>query len=126
MAVSQKIGSGTKKSTSRIRRHQRVRKNVSGTASRPRLVVFRSARHIEAQVIDDTVGKTLASASTLESDVRSMDGDKTAQSTKVGELVAKRAKDAGVDAVVFDRGGFKYHGRIAAVADAAREAGLDF
>ena len=126
MAVSQKIGSGTKKSTSRIRRHQRVRKNVSGTASRPRLVVFRSARHIEAQVIDDTAGKTLASASTLESDVRSMDGDKTAQSTKVGELVAKRAKDAGVDAVVFDRGGFKYHGRIAAVADAAREAGLDF
>ncbi|MFZ1362903.1 MAG: 50S ribosomal protein L18 [Candidatus Nanopelagicales bacterium] len=126
MAVSQKIGSGTKKSTSRIRRHQRVRKNVSGTASRPRLVVFRSARHIEAQVIDDTAGKTLASASTLESDVRSLDGDKTAKSTKVGELVAKRAKDAGVEAVVFDRGGFKYHGRIAAVADAAREAGLDF
>lgn len=126
MAVSQKIGSGTKKSTSRIRRHQRVRKNVSGTAARPRLVVFRSARHIEAQVIDDTAGKTLASASTLESDVRSLDGDKTAKSTKVGELVAKRAKDAGVEAVVFDRGGFKYHGRIAAVADAAREAGLDF
>lgn len=126
MAVSQKIGSGTKKSTSRIRRHQRVRKNVSGTATRPRLVVFRSARHIEAQVIDDTAGKTLASASTLESDVRSLDGDKTAKSTKVGELVAKRAKDAGVEAVVFDRGGFKYHGRIAAVADAAREAGLDF
>lgn len=126
MAVSQKIGSGTRKSTSRIRRHQRVRKNVSGTAARPRLVVFRSARHIEAQVIDDTAGKTLASASTLESDVRSLDGDKTAKSTKVGELVAKRAKDAGVEAVVFDRGGFKYHGRIAAVADAAREAGLDF
>lgn len=126
MAVSQKIGSGTKKSTSRIRRHQRVRKNVSGTAERPRLVVFRSARHIEAQVIDDAAGKTLASASTLESDIRTMDGDKTARSTKVGELVAKRAKKAGVDAVVFDRGGFKYHGRIAAVADAAREAGLDF
>lgn len=126
MAVSQKIGSGTRKSTSRIRRHQRVRKNVSGTAARPRLVVFRSARHIEAQVIDDTAGKTLASASTLESDVRSLDADKTAKSTKVGELVAKRAKDAGVEAVVFDRGGFKYHGRIAAVADAAREAGLDF
>lgn len=126
MAVSKKIGSGTRKSTSRIRRHQRVRKNVSGTAERPRLVVFRSARHIEAQVIDDTAGKTLASASTLETDIRSMDGDKTARSTKVGELVAKRAQDAGVEAVVFDRGGFKYHGRIAAVADAAREAGLNF
>lgn len=126
MAVSKKIGSGTRKSTSRIRRHQRVRKNVSGTAERPRLVVFRSARHIEAQVIDDTAGKTLASASTLETDIRSMDGDKTERSTKVGELVAKRAQDAGVEAVVFDRGGFKYHGRIAAVADAAREAGLNF
>lgn len=126
MAVSKKIGSGTRKSTSRIRRHQRVRKNVSGTSTRPRLVVFRSARHIEVQVIDDTVGKTLASASTLESDVRSMAGDKTARSTKVGQLVAQRAKDAGVESVVFDRGGFRYHGRVAAVAEAARAEGLSF
>lgn len=126
MAVSQKIGSGTRKSTSRIRRHARIRKNVSGTNERPRLVVFRSARHIEAQVIDDTVGKTLASASTLEADVRSMDGDKKARSSRVGELLAQRAKDAGVQQVVFDRGGNKYHGRVAAVADAAREAGLEF
>jgi len=126
MAISKKIGSGTRRSTGRIRRHARVRKNVSGTSTRPRLVVFRSARHIEAQVIDDTVGTTLASASTMESDVRSIDGDKTAQATRVGELVADRAKSAGVDTVVFDRGGYRYHGRIAAVADAARDSGLTF
>ena len=100
--------------------------NVSGTTARPRLVVFRSARHIEAQVIDDTAGKTLAAASTMESDVRSLDGDKTAAAKRVGELVAERAKSAGVDEVVFDRGGYRYHGRIAAVADAARETGLTF
>lgn len=126
MAISTKIGSGTKRSTSRIRRHARVRKNVSGTTERPRLVVFRSTKHIEAQVIDDTVGKTLASASTMEKDVRGLDGDKTAAAKKVGELVANRAKDAGVSAVVFDRGGNRYHGRIAALADSAREAGLNF
>ncbi len=126
MAISKKIGSGTRRSTGRIRRHARVRKNVSGTTARPRLVVFRSARHIEAQVIDDTVGKTVASASTMESDVRLLDGDKTAAAKRVGELVAERAKTAGVDAVVFDRGGYRYHGRIAAVADAARETGLTF
>ena len=124
--ISKKIGTGTRRSTGRIRRHARVRKNVSGTGARPRLVVFRSACHIEAQVIDDTAGKTLASASTMESDVRTLDGDKTAAAKRVGELVAERAKSAGVDAVVFDRGGYRYHGRIAAVADAARETGLTF
>ena len=91
---------------------------------RPRLVVSRSARHVFVQVVDDTVGKTVASASTMEADVRSFDGDKTAKAKKVGELVAERAKAAGVEAVVFDRGGNKYHGRVAAIADGAREGGL--
>ncbi len=126
MAISAKIGSGTRRSTGRTRRHARVRKKVSGTTARPRLVVFRSARHIEAQLIDDTVGKTLAAASTMESQVRTLDGDKTAKSKLVGELLAGRAKDKGIDTVVFDRGGNKYHGRIAAVADAARDGGLNF
>ena len=112
------------KVASRTRRHFRVRKQVSGTAVRPRLVVSRSARHVFVQVVDDTLGKTLASASTMESDVRTLDGDKTAKAKKVGELVAQRAQDAGVDAVVFDRGGNRYHGRVAAIADGAREAGL--
>ena len=112
------------KVASRTRRHFRVRKQVSGTPARPRLVVSRSSRHVFVQVVDDTVGKTLASASTMESDVRTLDGDKTAKAKKVGELVAERAQAAGVEAVVFDRGGNKYHGRVAAIADGAREGGL--
>lgn len=112
------------KSAARIRRHARLRKKISGTTIRPRLVVSRSSRHVFVQVIDDTVGKTLASASTMEADLRSFEGDKTAKARKVGELVGARAKEAGVEEVVFDRGGSKYHGRIAAIADGAREAGL--
>ena len=112
------------KSASRSRRQLRIRKRISGTAVRPRLVVNRSARHIFVQVVDDTKGLTVASASTLEADLRAFDGDKTAKAKRVGELVAERAKAAGVEAVVFDRGGNKYHGRIAAVADGAREGGL--
>ncbi|MBE1531539.1 50S ribosomal protein L18 [Actinomadura algeriensis] len=109
---------------SRRRRHLRVRKKVVGSAARPRLVVTRSNQHVFVQVIDDDKGHTLASASTMEADLRADSGDKTAKSRKVGELVAARAKEAGVSAVVFDRGGNKYHGRIAAVADGAREGGL--
>ncbi|MEI2786852.1 MAG: 50S ribosomal protein L18 [Candidatus Nanopelagicales bacterium] len=124
--VVTKLGSGSARSVSRSRRHSRVRKKVVGTAERPRLVVFRSTRHVEAQIVDDTVGKTLASASTMESDVRSADGDKSAKATTVGKLLGDRAKAAGVTQVVFDRGGYRYHGRIAAVADGAREAGLEF
>jgi len=101
-----------------------VRKYVVGTQERPRLVVTRSSRHIVAQIVDDGVGRTLASASTLEADLRGLDGDKTAKAKRVGELVAERAKAAGVEAVVFDRGGNRYHGRVAAVADGAREGGL--
>ncbi len=101
-----------------------MRKQVFGTAERPRLVVTRSTRHIVAQIVDDRVGRTLASASTLEADLRGIDGDKTAKAKRVGELVAERAKEAGVAAVVFDRGGNKYHGRVAAVADGARDGGL--
>jgi large subunit ribosomal protein L18 len=112
------------KSASRSRRQLRIRKRISGTAVRPRLVVNRSARHVFVQVVDDTIGQTVASASTLEADLRVFDGDKTAKAKRVGELVAERAKAAGVEAVVFDRGGNKYHGRIAAVADGAREGGL--
>ena len=108
----------------RIRRHTRVRKLVQGTEARPRLAVFRSNRHIVAQIIDDDAGRTLASASTLEADLRTFDGDKTAKARKVGELVADRAKAAGVATVVFDRAGNKYAGRVAAIADGAREAGL--
>jgi len=109
----------------RIRRHARVRKQVEGTPQRPRLAVFRSNRHIVVQVIDDLSGRTLAAASTHEADLRSVGGNKEG-AAKVGARVAERAKAAGVSAVVFDRGGFRYHGRIAAVADAAREAGLEF
>ena len=126
MAVAVKLGSGRANRVGRMRRHTRIRKKVSGTSARPRLVVSRSSRHIVAQVIDDSTARTLASASSMEADVRSMDGDKSARAAKVGELVAARAKDAGVDTVVFDRGGNKYHGRIAALADGAREAGLAF
>ncbi len=115
---------GKGKAIARKRRHFRLRKKISGTTARPRLVVTRSSRHMFAQVVDDTVGKTLASASTMEADVRKLDGDKTAKASKVGELVAERAKAAGIEAVVFDRGGNKYHGRVAAVADGAREGGL--
>ncbi|MDL4776284.1 MULTISPECIES: 50S ribosomal protein L18 [Thermomonosporaceae] len=111
---------------SRKRRHLRVRKKVVGSAVRPRLVVTRSTRHMFVQVIDDSKGHTLAYASTMEADLRADSGDKSAKSRKVGELVAERAKQAGVTAVVFDRGGNKYHGRIAALADGAREGGLEF
>jgi len=113
------------KSAARGRRHDRVRKRVSGTPARPRLVVSRSSRHVFVQVVDDTVGRTVASASTMESDLRSLDGDKTAKAKRVGALVAERAKSAGVSAVVFDRGGNRYQGRVAAIADGAREGGLD-
>jgi large subunit ribosomal protein L18 len=116
---------GKSKSAARDRRHARLRKKVEGTAARPRLVVTRSARHVFVQVVDDSKGFTLASASTLEADLRTFDGDKTAKAHKVGELVAERAKTAGIDAVVFDRGGSKYAGRVAAVAEGAREGGLN-
>jgi len=108
------------------RRHARLRKKISGSPVRPRLAVKRSSRHLHVQLIDDVAGHTLASASTLDADVRTLDGDKKAKATKVGELIAERAKAAGIDAVVFDHGGFGYHGRIAALADAAREGGLEF
>ncbi|PJJ61818.1 50S ribosomal protein L18 [Compostimonas suwonensis] len=116
---------GKSKAAARTRRHTRLRKKVVGTELRPRLVVTRSARHVFVQVVDDSKGFTLASASTLESDLRTFDGDKTAKARKVGELVAERAKKAGVEAVVFDRGGSKYAGRVAAIAEGAREGGLD-
>jgi len=111
---------------SRLRRQVRGRKRINGTAARPRLVVTRSSKHITAQVVDDLVGKTLVSASTIEADLRADAGDKTAKAKRVGELVAERAKAAGVESVVFDRAGNKYHGRIAALAEGAREAGLTF
>jgi large subunit ribosomal protein L18 len=127
MAVSVKIGKGVgAKGVARKRRHLRVRKKVSGTTARPRLVVNRSSRHMVAQVVDDTAGVTLASASTMDPSLRTAAGDKTEKARKVGELVAERAKAAGVNAVVFDRGGNRYHGRIAALADGARESGLEF
>ena len=116
----------TRRRRSVARRHFRLRKKISGTPQRPRLVVKRSSRHIHVQLVDDLAGKTLAAASTIEADVRASGGDKSAQSKKVGELIAARAKAAGVDTVVFDRGGRDYHGRIAALADAAREGGLQF
>jgi large subunit ribosomal protein L18 len=111
---------------SRLRRQVRGRKKVHGTAERPRLVVTRSSKHITVQVVDDLVGKTVASASTMEADLRGFEGDKTAKAKKVGELVAERAKSAGVSDVVFDRAGNKYHGRVAALADGARSGGLTF
>ena len=115
----------SRRTLQRRRRHLRVRKKVLGTAERPRLVVTRSNRHVFVQVIDDDKGHTLVSASTMEADLRADTGDKTAKSRKVGELIARRALDAGITSVVFDRGGNKYHGRIAAVADGAREGGLE-
>jgi large subunit ribosomal protein L18 len=114
------------KREARRRRHRRVRKKISGTADRPRLTVFRSNRHISAQLIDDDAGSTLAAASTLEPDLRSGSTGSVDGATRVGELLARRAKDAGVTKVVFDRGGNRYHGRVAAVAQAARDAGLEF
>lgn len=122
MAMTVKRAKG--KVAARGRRHLRVRKKITGTPARPRLVVSRSSRHVFVQVVDDTVGKTVASASTMEADVRTLTGGKTEQAKKVGELVAERARSAGVEAVVFDRGGNKYHGRVAAIADGAREGGL--
>jgi len=115
---------GKGKRVSRARRHARLRRKISGTASVPRLVVTRSNRHMVAQVIDDVAGHTLVSASTLEANLRADNGDKTAKAKQVGTLVAQRAKAAGIDSVVFDRGGNKYHGRVAAVAEGAREGGL--
>ena len=110
----------------RLRRHARLRKKVAGTAERPRLMVNRSARHIHVQLIDDLAGVTIAAASSIEADVRAVDGDKKAASSKVGQLIAARAQAAGISEVVFDRGGYTYGGRIAALADAAREGGLTF
>lgn len=115
---------GKGRSAARGRRHLRVRKRVSGTTAQPRMIVNRSSRHVFVQIVDDTVGKTLACASTMEADLRTADGDKKAKAREVGKLLAERAKAAGVSTVVFDRGGSKYHGRIAAIADGAREAGL--
>lgn len=126
MVLSTKPGRRTARQVSRARRHLRVRKKVEGTASRPRLVVNRSTRHVFVQVIDDEEGAALASASSMEGDIRTVDGDKTAKARKVGSLVAERAKAAGVEAVVFDRGGNRYTGRVAALAEGAREAGLNF
>ncbi|RPI10542.1 MAG: 50S ribosomal protein L18 [Actinobacteria bacterium] len=115
------------KRQARIRRHRRVRKSVQGTAERPRLAVFRSTKHLVMQVIDDGTGRTLAAASTVEASVRGAGATGNVAAAKsVGKLVAERAKAAGVTKVVFDRGGFVYHGRVAAAADAAREAGLEF
>jgi large subunit ribosomal protein L18 len=119
-------GVSAKRAVGKARRHFRVRRNVRGTAERPRLVVTRSTRNITAQIVDDLKGHTLASASTLDATLRGTEGDKSALATKVGTLLAERAKAAGVSKVVFDRGGNRYAGRIAALADAAREAGLEF
>ena len=127
MAYGYKIAKGNaKKSVALKRRHIRVRKRVNGTEERPRLVVTRSNRHMVAQVVNDKLGHTLASASTLEASLRTTDGSKTDLSRQVGKLVGERAKAAGVDTVVFDRAGYKFHGRVAAVAEGAREAGLEF
>ena len=110
----------------RAKRHRRLRKRVSGTEARPRLCVFRSSQHIYAQVIDDSRSATLASASSNEAKTRGNDGAKTSRAQAVGQLIAQRAKEAGIEKVVFDRGGYVYHGRVKALADAAREAGLSF
>ncbi|HEY8454287.1 MAG TPA: 50S ribosomal protein L18 [Actinopolymorphaceae bacterium] len=127
MASSLKVRKATsRKVKSRLRRHLRVRKKIFGTPERPRLVVTRSSRHILAQVVDDTKGHTLVSASTMEQDLRNYDGNKTERARQVGQRLAERAKGAGVSKVVFDRAGYKYHGRVAALADAAREGGLEF
>ena len=125
--VTGRVGSRMQLSAAaRVRRHLRVRKKVTGSAGRPRLVVNRSARHMFAQIVDDSAGRTLAAASTLDATIRAAEGDKTAKARKVGELLAQRAAQAGIAAVVFDRGGYRYHGRVAALADGAREGGLKF
>ena len=127
MAVTTKSrgrGKAAVRASSRKRRHVRVRKRITGSATRPRLAVHRSARHIFAQLIDDGAGRTLAAASTLDAGIRDASGDKKARAHQVGELLASRAKEAGVTAAVFDRGGYAYHGRVAALADGAREGGL--
>jgi large subunit ribosomal protein L18 len=124
--LKRRRGVAAKRAVGRARRHFRVRKNVSGTTERPRLVVTRSLRHIVAQIVDDTKGHTLASASTMDASLRGAEGDKSALAGKVGALLAERAKAAGVSKVVFDRGGNRYAGRVAALAEAAREAGLEF
>ena len=124
--LKRRSGVAAQRAIGRARRHFRVRKNVNGTAERPRLVVTRSLRHIVAQVVDDTRGHTLASASSMDSSLRGAEGNKKSVSAQVGKLLAERAKAAGITKVVFDRGGNKYAGRIAALATAAREAGLEF
>ncbi|MCZ9309387.1 50S ribosomal protein L18 [Corynebacterium uberis] len=116
----------SRRRAARARRHVRVRKTLRGTPESPRLVVHRSSRHMHVQIIDDSIGHTLAAASSIEPEVRALEGDKKAKAAKVGELVAARAKEAGITSVVFDRAGYKYHGRVAALADAAREGGLKF
>jgi large subunit ribosomal protein L18 len=135
MATAQKATTAPKKGgqspaavrrVSRVRRHARLRKKIEGTAERPRLVVHRSARHIHVQLVNDLNGTTVAAASSIEADVRGVDGDKKAHSKRVGQLIAERAKAAGIETVVFDRGGYTYGGRLAALADAAREGGLKF
>lgn len=127
MAISLRAGKKlAPKTASRSRRQLRARKKITGTAERPRLVVTRSPRHLYAQVIDDVQGRTLVSASTMEADLRNEAGTKSEKAAKLGTLLAARAKDAGIAAVVFDRAGNKYTGRLAALADAAREGGLDF
>ncbi|MEV4200968.1 50S ribosomal protein L18 [Micromonospora globbae] len=124
--LKRRRGVAAKRAVGRARRHFRVRKRVNGTPQRPRLVVTRSLRHIVAQIVDDTQGHTLVSASTMEASLRGAEGDKSALAGKVGALLAERAKAAGISRVVFDRGGNRYAGRVAALADAAREAGLEF
>ena len=123
-SVGQSVSAERRKS--RLRRHARLRKKISGTPERPRLVVHRSSRHIHVQLVNDLTGTTLAAASSIEPDVRSVEGDKKSRSVRVGQLIAERAKAAGIETVVFDRGGYTYGGRIAALADAARESGLKF
>jgi large subunit ribosomal protein L18 len=125
IAINRRVGHGGK-AAARDRRHLRVRKRITGSAQRPRLVVTRSLRHMVVQVVDDATGSTLASASSMETHLRGEAGDKTAKARKVGELVAQRAKAAGIDTVVFDRAGNRYHGRVAAVAEGARDGGLQF
>ncbi|MBX6371110.1 MAG: 50S ribosomal protein L18 [Acidothermus sp.] len=122
--LSRRASRGSTRAAARLRRHFRVRKKINGTPERPRLVVHRSARHIEAQVVDDTRGHTLAAAASFEPELRTFAGDKTAKARRVGQLLAERAKAAGITTVVFDRAGYRYHGRVAALADGAREGGL--
>lgn len=116
----------TRRREARARRHFRIRKNLRGTAEMPRLVVHRTSRHMHVQIIDDLAGRTLAAASTMDEAIRNSEGDKKARGAELGKLIAERAKAAGIEAVVFDRGGYQYHGRVAALADAAREGGLKF